>query len=154
MKVLHIEDLDSIFSCIKASCPNISFDQAETIREARAMLDSGGYDAILLDLELPDSSGLNSIESVLEYDIPIVVLTGDPTDASMKEAMDLGVLDYIRKTNISKSGICQKLESAHQKHKRIKKNGGKRFAFSNLDSIKPYLTCASFNGGRPPFSAA
>ena len=152
MKVLHVEDLDSIFDCVKATCSSISFDQAETLRDARRMLDSEKYDVILLDLTLPDSKGLDTIEGLLEYDVPIVVLTGSES-CGIKDAMDLGVLDYIRKTDMHKASLSKKLESAYQKHKRAKKNGGKRFAFSNLESVKPYLTC-SFGGGNGPLSPA
>lgn len=129
-------------------------DQAETLGEAKQKLDEGSFDVVLLDLNLIDSRGIDTIEALIEYNLPIVVLTGDITESHMSDALNLGVLDYIKKTSIYKANLPAKLETAISKHKKAKENGGKRFAFSNLDLIKPYLTSSAVCGSRPPFSVA
>ncbi|MDH5682341.1 MAG: response regulator transcription factor, partial [Spirochaetota bacterium] len=55
-------------------------------------------DVCLIDLRLPDMSGIEIAEKVTNYhpDIHIIILTGQSTVQSLSEAKDLGV-DYIEK---------------------------------------------------------
>ena len=57
-------------------------DHAKTLAAARHALGNGGYDVILLDLNLPDSEGLDTVTCVQEVDVhvPIIVLTGFDDD--------------------------------------------------------------------------
>ena len=54
------------------------------------------FDIVLLDLGLPDSSGLRTLETVLEWDtgLPIVVLTGLAEDILGAQAVELGAQAY------------------------------------------------------------
>lgn len=59
-------------------------------------------DAILLDLSLPDSSGLDTLDRVMEHTdaLPIVVLTGLDDDAIGLAAIALGAQDYLVKGQV------------------------------------------------------
>lgn len=65
-------------------------------------LDEGSFDCILLDLSLPDSHGLVSVDLLLDQvsTVPIVVLTGldDPQIAT--EAVERGAQDYLTKQRL------------------------------------------------------
>jgi len=60
-------------------------------------------DVILLDLSLPDSSGLGTVERmrVAAPNVPIVVLTGLQDEALGLQAVRMGVQDYLVK------GMCE-----------------------------------------------
>lgn len=62
-------------------------------------LKSNNYDLLLLDLRLPDSSGLETIQSITPYceKIPIIVFSGSDDEDLMKDAIGLGIQDYIVK---------------------------------------------------------
>ncbi|HET6399260.1 MAG TPA: response regulator, partial [Candidatus Thermoplasmatota archaeon] len=87
--VLIVDD-DPVFRRFVAA----ALERASTIRldahvvgslaEAEAVLGSVRYDCVLLDLELPDSQGVETVRRMLAIasDVPVVILTGtEPTDA-------------------------------------------------------------------------
>src|SRR5262245_66583855 len=89
LKLLLVEDNpDDAFLLIAAfSATNggLQVTHVERLRDALQKLTEDRFDVVLLDLSLPDSSGLSSLESLRDQipDIPVVVLTGldDPQTA-------------------------------------------------------------------------
>jgi signal transduction histidine kinase/CheY-like chemotaxis protein len=75
----------------------ISF--AERLDTALGLLAEKTYDALLLDLSLPDSQGVSTVERVQERFplIPIVVLTGNRDEAVVYETLKRGAQDYLVK---------------------------------------------------------
>lgn len=66
--------------------------------EAEAALAEHGLDLILLDINLPDGSGLDLCESLRKTSpIPIIFLTANDTDEDMVKGFALGCDDYIAK---------------------------------------------------------
>jgi putative two-component system response regulator len=67
------------------------------------MLAGTGFAAVLLDLGLPDSKGLATLEKVLERfpTLPIIVLTGLEDENTGMEAVRRGAQDYIVKGQIN-----------------------------------------------------
>jgi signal transduction histidine kinase/CheY-like chemotaxis protein len=72
---------------------------SETLEEAREHLKGNAVNAILLDLELPDSDGLTTLEQANSYadSLPIIVLTGLEDEAVAIEAVRKGAQDYLIK---------------------------------------------------------
>ncbi len=64
-------------------------------------LDSGEVDAVVLDLKIPTLGGLEVLrdirESTRSRGLPVVVVTEEKDERSVKEALSLGVADYILK---------------------------------------------------------
>ncbi len=62
-------------------------------------LDEGGVDAILLDLDLPDSTGIETFERVNAAwpGIPIIVLTGNDDEILAEKTVREGAQDYLLK---------------------------------------------------------
>ena len=76
-------------------------EEAETAAEASAKLDSGDarYDAILLDVGLPDADG-REFCAKLRRDgkrIPVIMLTGADAEQDVVRGLDAGANDYIAK---------------------------------------------------------
>jgi CheY-like chemotaxis protein len=72
------------------------------IVDALAMLGSRRFDVIVLDLSLPDSSGIASVTEIrlLTRDIPIVVLTGADNEDLALACIEAGAQDYIAKSEL------------------------------------------------------
>ena len=72
-------------------------------------LASQTIDAMLLDLGLPDSQGLNTIESVRakKASLPIIVLTGLDDESVAIEAVRRGAQDYLIKGSITGSMLSR-----------------------------------------------
>ena len=94
----HAETADLIARRLRAAG---AFDVATTpaMGEALEQLDCGGFDCVLLDYRLPDTSGLEALRRVRlgHPDLPVVVITGAGSEAVAVEAMKLGATDYIVK---------------------------------------------------------
>jgi len=71
----------------------------ELMAEAAARLDREPFDAILLDLSLPDSSGIDTVAQVnaVAPGVPIVVMTGLDDEAAAIEAVRKGAQDFLIK---------------------------------------------------------
>ena len=74
-------------------------DKAKSLSETIKLLANNDYDAILLDLKLPDSSGIETVKSVnkISSDTPVIVLTGLNDEQMGLLAIKNGATDYIVK---------------------------------------------------------
>ena len=81
INVLLVEDDDLYAHVLRAalakSTPKVDVERRRTLADAIALLQTTRFDAVLLDLNLPDSAGLDTIGRMLAAapGIPIVVLT-------------------------------------------------------------------------------
>ncbi len=91
---------------------------ATRLRVAHIRLQQGGFDLILLDLELPDSSGLQTLEHVQAYapDIPIVVFTDRDDEALSIQAVHAGAQDYLLKGTLTASLLSRSIRYAIERH--------------------------------------
>ena len=73
--------------------------EAATLAEARTAIRSRRFDAVLLDLNLPDGNGLDWIRSLREEspDISVIVITGQGDIPTAVEAMRLGADNFLVK---------------------------------------------------------
>ena len=106
LNVLLVEDQPGdamLVSIALRECVSTEFlvTHVATLAEALQKLAAQGFDVVLLDLSLPDSSGLDTVTKLLTVvpTMPVVVMTGldDPTLAS--KALEVGAQDYLVKSD-------------------------------------------------------
>jgi diguanylate cyclase (GGDEF)-like protein len=83
----------------QGSLGRFTVSRAATCAEAKQRLNSARYDAVLLDLILPDVEGLEAVKAVLAIapDVPLVVLSGLDDERLALEAVLNGAQDYLIK---------------------------------------------------------
>ncbi len=103
-RVLLVEDSPSDARLIRhglSHAQGVAFELvvAERLDVALAKLRLERFDVVLLDLGLPDTTGIETFTRVqMEFpQLPIVVMTGADDDADGVEAIRLGVQDYLVK---------------------------------------------------------
>lgn len=99
-KILVIDDEASIRKLLRVSLEanGYSIVEAQTGYEGLQKVAEERPDIILLDLGLPDKSGINIIKEIREWsNIPIIVLTVLDQDQNKIDALDGGADDYITK---------------------------------------------------------
>lgn len=81
---------------------------AQTLAEGLADLGKFHYDLVLLDLNLPDSTGAQTFERVLAQapETPVVILTGQDDEELAIKAVSRGVQDYLVK-GASSDTLCR-----------------------------------------------
>lgn len=104
LKVLLVEDNPGDARLLREALREVNvrflrFDHVEQLSEARDLLKEHSYDVILLDLTLPDSHGLATIEKaqLLSPSSAIVVLTGVDDEEMSLEVVRKGAQDYLIK---------------------------------------------------------
>ncbi len=87
---------------------------AATLAEAKSLLARQEFDVALLDLSLPDSRGLETIEKLaaLAPDLPIVVLTGIADERIVPEVVRCGAEDYLLKGESDAAAIARVIHYA------------------------------------------
>ncbi len=91
------------------------------LEAALEQLGCSSYDAVLLDLSLPDSFGLESIQRIYDRhpEVPIVVLTG-LEDASLGlHAVHAGAQDYLAKSELNATLLTRTLLHAIERQARM-----------------------------------
>jgi diguanylate cyclase (GGDEF)-like protein/PAS domain S-box-containing protein len=104
MRVLHVEDNPADADLTRRSlarlAPDIELHSAPTLaRAVQALREPGGYDLALVDLALPDGSGLELLTQIRERQLPVavVMLTGSGDQAAAVAALQAGADDYLTK---------------------------------------------------------
>lgn len=101
MKVLMIEDDKRIADLLRRGLERSSFmvEWAASGAEARAMVADGMFDAILMDVMLPDVSGIELCSELrdLGIDLPILMLTARDSVADKVDGLSAGADDYLTK---------------------------------------------------------
>jgi DNA-binding response OmpR family regulator len=113
-KVLIVED-DSFLQGLAANkLQKSNFDVTSTGNGEQAMtaLEKEKFDAILLDLMLPDMSGFDILKGLKESHkkIPVIVFSNLSEDKDIKKAMDLGAEEYLVKANFTLEELVEKIK--------------------------------------------
>lgn len=123
LRILLVEDneLDArMMAKSLGAITDTGFDITRVASLAAAMeaLQDGHFDCTLLDLTLPDSVGLVSVEvlSTEAPGCPIVVLTGLDDPSTALEAVERGAQDYLNKQNVDPSIVARSIRYAVARH--------------------------------------
>jgi diguanylate cyclase (GGDEF)-like protein len=126
LRVLLVEDdqVDALLirrTLAAAREEGFAIQHVQTLAQAFRILDSTRVDIVLVDLSLPDSEGLATIERLLERagETPIVALTSvDDGDLALK-TVQLGAQDYVVKSATTTAGIVRTCRHARARHRRV-----------------------------------
>lgn len=74
-------------------------DTAGTGREALEMVQERTYDAVILDLQMPELDGMETLKQMRDKNpsLQIILLTGHATVEKGVEAVKLGAMDFLEK---------------------------------------------------------
>lgn len=111
----------------EAGVPDFTTATASTKQDAVAALSRSDFDLILLDLNLPDSIGMDTCEAFLRDfpHIPLVVLTGIDDQAMGESAIKMGAQDYLVKGNFGEEVFARSLRFSidrYQYNRQIKED--------------------------------
>lgn len=107
IKILLVEDnpsdADMVERALRDSERAFVIDRAGWLSSALMALSNKTFDAILLDMSLPDSQGVDTVVQMMEAvpEMPVIVMTGHDDMETGMNAVKYGVQDYLIKGEIS-----------------------------------------------------
>lgn len=97
MKILIVEDDRMLNDGIALSFSDDEILKAYSVKDAKNLLDSEP-DLIIMDVNLPDGSGIDLLRSIRAYsNVPIVMLTANDMELDIVTGLESGADDYITK---------------------------------------------------------
>ncbi|MFA5268884.1 MAG: PAS domain S-box protein [Methanoregula sp.] len=125
IRILYVDDEANLLSLGKDFLEKggeFSIDTAASAGEARALMTSGNYDAIISDYQMPGEDGITFLKSVRgSYtDIPFILFTGRGREEVVIEAINNGVDFYIQKGGDARAQFAElahKIRHAVTRHK-------------------------------------
>jgi PAS domain S-box-containing protein len=99
-QVLAIDDRPEVLRLVARTLgERYACDLADGVAEARALLESGSYELVLCDIQMPGESGLVLIEEIAERwpRTAVVMVTGVDDPETAERALELGAHGYLVK---------------------------------------------------------
>ncbi len=113
-KVLLVDDEAEFTQVLteRMEARGVEVDAAASGPEALQKAKSKAYDAIILDLLMPEMDGIETLQHLLAEDsrLQVILLTGHGTLRTGVEAIKLGAMDFLEKP----AEIQQLLEKIHE----------------------------------------
>ncbi|MCW8131039.1 MAG: response regulator [Planctomycetota bacterium] len=122
--VLLVEDSPSdalLIAEFLNSCGERPIDlaRAERLADGLALAGRRAFDVVLLDLSLPDNSGLDGLRRMREAakNAPVVILTGSADPVAAEDALKAGAQDYLVKGQFDREMLFRSLRYACERQR-------------------------------------
>jgi DNA-binding response OmpR family regulator len=100
-RILYVDDDAPLREIVRdqLAANGYAVDEAEDGTEAIAKLEKGQYDVMLLDINMPNKSGIDVLKFLKDHSLKckVIMLTGRVGFAVATESLKLGADDYITK---------------------------------------------------------
>jgi putative two-component system response regulator len=122
---------------------DIITSEASQAREIQMAIENDKVDVILMDLRMPEKSGMDWLKEIVERDVaPVVMLTGYGDEEIAVQSLEEGAVGYIPKRRLSVEKLAHTIDYALQKWKELlvsKSNLEKLEGLTNVDSLTSVL---------------
>ncbi|MEA1998618.1 MAG: response regulator, partial [Euryarchaeota archaeon] len=103
--------------------------------EMQDALDKGGIDLILLDIRMPEKSGLEWLAEIVEKQIaPVIMLTGFGSEEIAVQSIHEGAMDYIPKDHLTQDRLLSTVKVALEIWKRKRAEADRERVLKELES--------------------
>lgn len=101
MRILLVEDNELIGNALRdhVAASGLTVDWLASLQSALLAVEGSDYALILLDLHLPDGSGLDLLKRLSEKTrtVPVIVLSAYDQVSDRIQALEMGAIDYLVK---------------------------------------------------------
>ena len=101
-RILVVEDDRSVGKVVEVSLSleGHRVQVAANVQDGESAIRAGGYDLVILDVNLPGGTGLELLRLVrheLGRETPVIMLSGQKQEDNIVRALELGADDYVTK---------------------------------------------------------
>ncbi len=114
----HPPDRAGVERLLRSAGQHYTLEVVERVEESVPLLDERRVDLVLLDLGLPDSSGLESFHRLRAQapDVPVIILTGEADPRIAQQAVRHGAQDYLVKGRLEGNLLLHAVRYAAERH--------------------------------------
>ncbi|MCU4801999.1 GAF domain-containing protein [Halobacteria archaeon HArc-gm2] len=115
----------------------LSFAHEQRLDDGLDALAAGDADVVLLDLNLPDSTGLDTLATVVDETgmLPVIVLTGlDDREVGI-QAIERGAQDYLVKDNVTSDLLVRSIHHALERNRQDREQARRREQLEALNRL-------------------
>lgn len=162
LRILHVEDDQIYLTSVRmalAKVEGVTLEQVETLVAAQARLTdtcAPAFDALLVDLCLPDARDMEAVAALRVYGIPLVVLSATSSPESLERAAAAGADDYITKGVLDGGQLIRRVRFACRRYERQAEAmtsavnlatssrspfGRRTFSEDAFEALKPFISC-------------
>ena len=117
-KILLIDDEEDFLAVMsdRMKARNMQVSTASSAKEGLEKAASGNFDAVILDVMMPEMNGIDALKILKDKnpDLEVILLTGHATIKQGIEAMKLGALDLLEKP-ADINALTEKIHAAQAK---------------------------------------
>lgn len=124
VKILLIEDSADFALFVethlkKADANSYRLSHVTRLSDGLRLLSREHFDAVLLDLGLPDSQGLDTLRllQATGFDVPVIVLSGVNDEELSLTAVEHGAHDFLEKSQLTATSLVRSLRYAQERHR-------------------------------------
>jgi DNA-binding response OmpR family regulator len=125
LRILVVEDsaddARAVTATLQASGAPVAVTVSRRLGEALPTIAHERFDALLLDLTLPDSAGLETVVEVCGRapDLPVVVVTRNTDTELPARSLRAGAEDYVTKAELDPDVLLRTVTHAIERHRRV-----------------------------------
>src|SRR5688500_1221298 len=115
LRVLWVEDepahVDMGVSFLQRGGFNVQVETVATREAFQQHVNTGGFDVVIADYELPAWNGLEALDLLRKTDLhtPFILLTGRLPEETALECVEKGITDYVLKDHLARLAISVRL---------------------------------------------
>ena len=135
-RILYLEDNDIHSKLMQCELRgyDITLVRATTVAKAKNLLNSNKFDIFLMDLNVPNSYGIETAKHFKKYKLPKMVLSSMDDNVTATSIIDMDLADeFLPKGFMNGKSLMRGIEMAIARNK---KNRKKEF---NFQMIKQYI---------------
>lgn len=141
-RVLVIEDDSALGQgiCLALQSEALTAELCRTLTEARKRQETEQFDLLLLDVNLPDGSGMDYLKELRkDSKLPVILLTANDLETDIVAGLELGADDYITKPfslAVLRARVNTQLRKASEKEWNVVELDEFRFDFERMEFYK------------------
>ena len=108
--------------------------EAGRAEEIQNNLDKGGFDIILMDILMPEKSGMEWLGEIVKKQIaPVIMFTGASSEEMAVQSLHAGAIDYIPKSRLTADRLLGAIKATLEVWKRKRAEAEKRRLMEELE---------------------